>query len=249
MEAHCRYIEEIRLNKALPKNSYISALPAVKNLSRTGGLSFDSDVTFIVGENGSGKSTLLEAIAVAAGFNPEGGTKNFSFGTYDSHSELSEYITLSRGAHPKDGFFLRAESFYNAASYIEEADKLPAAAPPIIEAYGGISLHEQSHGESFLAVIKNRFFGNGLYILDEPEAALSPTGIMSLMVVMHDLLERNSQFIISTHSPILMAYPDALIYELTENGINRTPYKETGHYIVTKRFLDSPEKMLAQLFK
>ena len=232
-----------------PKSSYISRLPAVKNLAASEGLSFDSDITFIVGENGSGKSTLLEAIAVAAGFNPEGGSKNFSFGTYDSHSELSEYITISKGAYPKDGFFLRAESLYNAASYIEEIDRLPAASPRVIEGYGGRSLHEQSHGESFLAVIKNRFFGNGLYILDEPEAALSPTGIMSLMVVIHDLLDKNSQFIISTHSPILMTYPNALIYELDEDKIRPVTYRETGHYAITKRFLDDPEKMLEQLFK
>ncbi|MBD5140212.1 MAG: AAA family ATPase [Ruminococcus sp.] len=249
MTEHCHYIEEVKLNKALPRSSYLSKLPAVKNLSKLGSIAFDSDVTFIVGENGSGKSTLLEAIAVAAGFNPEGGTRNFGFGTYDSHSELSSYITLSRGAYPRDGFFLRAESFYNLASYIEEIDNLPAAAPPVIGGYGGVSLHEQSHGESFLAVIKNRFGGNGLYILDEPEAALSPTGIMSLMVVMHDLAEKNSQFIISTHSPILTAYPNALIYELTESGINRTPYKETGNYIITKRFLNDPEKMIKKLFE
>ena len=242
MTEHCHYIEEVKLNKALPKSSYLSKLPAVKNLSKLGSIAFDSDVTFIVGENGSGKSTLLEAIAVAAGFNPEGGTKNFSFGTYDSHSELCDYITLSRAAYPKDGFFLRAESFYNAASYID-------GIPHIIGRYGGVSLHEQSHGESFLAVIKNRFGGNGLYILDEPEAALSPTGIMSLMVVMHDLEEKNSQFIISTHSPILTAYPNALIYELTESGINPTPYKETGNYIITKRFLNDPEKMIKKLFE
>lgn len=248
MTEYCHYIEKVRLNKPPPENSYLSELAAVKNLAAMDGLNF-GDVTFFVGENGSGKSTLLEAVAVASGFNPEGGTKNFSFGTYDSHSELSEYITLSRGAYPKDGFFLRAESFYNAASYIEESDRLPAASPPIIEAYGGKSLHEQSHGESFLAVIKNRFGGNGLYILDEPEAALSPTGIMSLMAVMHSLTEKNSQFIISTHSPILMAYPDALIYELTESGIRRANYRDTDHYIITKRFLDDPEKILKKLFE
>lgn len=248
MEDNYRFIEEVRLSRALPKSSYLSKLPAVKNLSKLGGLAFNSDVTFIVGENGSGKSTLLEAIAVAAGFNPEGGTRNFGFGTYDSHSELSSYITLSRGAYPRDGFFLRAESLYNAASYIDEIEKLPGSGS-IIGGYGGVSLHEQSHGESFLAVIKNRFKGNGLYILDEPEAALSPTGIMSLIVVMHDLLEKNSQFIISTHSPILTAYPNALIYELAESGITPTPYKETGNYIITKRFLNDPEKMIKKLFE
>lgn len=248
MQFGYHFIEEIRLNKMPPKSSYISRLPAVKNLAASEGLSFNSDITFIVGENGSGKSTLLEAIAVAAGFNPEGGSKNYSFGTYDSHSELSEYITISKGAYPKDGFFLRAESLYNAASYIDELEELPGSGS-IIEGYGGVSLHEQSHGESFLAVIKNRFFGNGLYILDEPEAALSPTGIMSLMVVIHDLAEKNSQFIISTHSPILITYPNALIYELDEEEIRPVTYRETGHYAITKRFLDDPEKMLEQLFK
>lgn len=248
MQFGYHFIEEIRLNKMPPKSSYISRLPAVKNLAASEGLSFNSDITFIVGENGSGKSTLLEAIAVAAGFNPEGGSKNFSFGTYDSHSELSEYITISKGAYPKDGFFLRAESLYNAASYIDELEELPGSGS-IIEGYGGVSLHEQSHGESFLAVIKNRFFGNGLYILDEPEAALSPTGIMSLMVIIHDLLDKNSQFIISTHSPILITYPNALIYELDDDKIRPVTYRETGHYAITKRFLDDPEKMLEQLFK
>lgn len=249
MQFGYHFIEEVRLNKMPPKSSYISRLPAVKNLAASEGLSFNSDITFIVGENGSGKSTLLEAIAVAVGFNPEGGSKNYSFGTYDSHSELSEYITISKGAYPKDGFFLRAESFYNAASYVEEIDEIPAPLPKVIEGYGGVSLHEQSHGESFLAVIKNRFFGNGLYVLDEPEAALSPTGIMSLMVIIHDLLDKNSQFIISTHSPILMTYPNALIYELDEDKIRPVKYRETGHYAITKRFLDDPEKMLEQLFK
>ena len=248
MENGYHYIEKVRLDKMPPEESYLSELSAVKNLADLDELRF-GDVTFIVGENGSGKSTLLEAIAVAAGLNPEGGSRNFSFGTYDSHSELSEYVTLSRGAYPKDGFFLRAESFYNTASYIDEIDRLPAASPRVISGYGGRSLHEQSHGESFLAVIKNRFFGNGLYILDEPEAALSPTGIMSMMVVMHDLAEKNSQFIISTHSPILMTYPDALLYELGETEIRKISYRETSHYMITKRFLNDPEKILGRLFK
>ena len=241
------YIEEVKIVKALPRNAYFSGLPAVRNLAGAGKISFGNDVTFIVGENGSGKSTLLEAVAVAAGFNPEGGTKNFSFSTFDSHSGLSDYITLSRGAYPKDGFFLRAESFYNLASSIEELDSQPCGSPHVIGAYGGVSLHEQSHGESFLAVLRNRFFGNGLYILDEPEAALSPTGIMSLMVIIHDLTEKDSQFIISTHSPILMAYPGAFIYELREREIAAVSYRETSHYILTRRFLEQPEKMAERL--
>lgn len=235
------YIEEVKIKKPLPRNAYFSGLPAVRNLAGRGAVSFGNDVTFIVGENGSGKSTLLEAVAVAAGFNPEGGTKNFNFSTFDSHSGLSDYITLSRGAYPKDGFFLRAESFYNLATNIEELGNT------IINEYGGVSLHEQSHGESFLAVLRNRFRGNGLYILDEPEAALSPTGIMSLMVIIHDLIRKNSQFIISTHSPILMTYPGAFIYELREDEIAAVSYRETSHYILTRRFLEQPEKMAERL--
>ena len=242
-----KFIDSIRLNQYPPKDSYIAHLPAVKNLYKKGELTFESPITFIVGENGSGKSTLLEAIAVAFGFNPEGGTRNFSFSTYDSHSSLSDYMTIIRSAYPKDSFFLRAESFYNVASNIEEMDKLPGTGR-LIDSYGGVSLHEQSHGESFLSVIQNRFFGNGLYILDEPEAALSPTGIMSMMITMNELLKKNSQFIISTHSPILMTFPNSVIYELARDEIKNVTYKETEHYIVTKQFLDCPEKMYHRIF-
>lgn len=243
------YIEEIRIDKPLPGGSYLKRLPAVKSIIKSGGLDLGSSVTFFVGENGSGKSTLTEAIAVAAGFNPEGGSKNFSFSTYDSHSELAEYITVSRGAYPKDGFFLRAESLYNAASYIEELDKIAAPLPKVIEGFGGRSLHEQSHGESFLSVIVNRFKGHGLYILDEPEAALSPTGIMTLMVAMNDLVNENSQFIISTHSPILTAFPGAAIYELSGSGIREISYRETSNYVITKRFLNDPVGSVQRLLE
>ncbi|MCM1579189.1 MAG: AAA family ATPase [Ruminococcus sp.] len=243
------YIEEIRLELPLPRNAYYARLPAVRNLAKRKSLSFGQNVTFIAGENGSGKSTLLEAVAVAAGFNPEGGSKNFTFSTFDSHSGLSKFLTLSRGGYPKDGFFLRAESFYNVASNIEELDRQVGAGAPILPAYGGVSLHEQSHGESFLAVMRNRFGGKGLYIMDEPEAALSPTGVMSLMVIMHDLAENDSQFIVSTHSPILMAYPGAVIYELREGEIAAVPYKETSHYVLTKRFLEQPERMVKKLLE
>lgn len=242
------YIEEIRIDKPLPRGSYLGKLSPVKSIISSGGLDLGSSVTFFVGENGSGKSTLTEAIAVAAGFNPEGGSKNYCFSTYDSHSELSEYLTLSRGAYYKDGFFLRAESLYNAASYVERIDSIPAPLPRVIEGFGGVSLHEQSHGESFLAVIVNRFKGNGLYILDEPEAALSPTGIMTMMVAMHDLVNENSQFIISTHSPILTAFPGAVIYELSGKGIREISYRETANFILTKRFLNDPEGEINRLF-
>lgn len=224
-------------------NQYPFCLKAVKNLTT---VKFNPAVTFFIGENGTGKSTLLESIAVLMGFNPEGGTKNFSFGTRDSHSNLSDYLRISRGIkRARDGFFLRAESFFNVATEIEKLDEEPLAlGPPIINSYGFKSLHEQSHGESFWSLVMNRFGGNGLYILDEPEAALSPNRQMALISRIHDLVNDNSQFIIATHSPIIMAYPDATIYELNENGIETVDYEETEHYIVTKNFLNKRKKML-----
>ncbi|KZN98399.1 AAA family ATPase [Bacillus badius] len=205
-------------------------------------------ITYIIGENGMGKSTLLEAIALAAGFNPEGGTFHFNFSTYQSHSELEHYIKLIKGTRrPKDGFFLRAETFYNVATNIEELDKEPGMGPRIIDGFGGKPLHEQSHGESFFAAFNHRFRGNGLYILDEPEAALSPLRQLSILSRMHDLLAENSQFIIATHSPLLMAYPDAAIWELTEEGLRERSLEETGHYKIMKQFFEDKERLLHHL--
>jgi predicted ATPase len=214
-------------------------IPAINSLET---LELDPGVTFFIGENGAGKSTLIEALAIAAGFNAEGGSKNFTFSTRRSESPLAQYLRLTRGARrPRDGFFLRAESFFNAATYIDET----AGA----DAYGGKSLHEQSHGESFLALVTNRFFGDGLYILDEPEAALSPARQLSLLQVMNQLVtRRRSQFIVATHSPLLMAYPDALIYQLDTTGFRRVAYQETEHFQLTKAFLDSPERYFRHLF-
>lgn len=207
-------------------------------------------VTFLIGENGSGKSTLMEAIAVSMGFNPEGGTKNFNFGTRTSHSNLADYLRIAKGVRrPKDGFFLRAESFFNVATEIEKLDEEPAFSPPIIDSYGGRSLHEQSHGESFMALLMNRFGGKGLYLLDEPEAALSPQRQLTALARIHDLVTDDSQFFIATHSPILMAYPDATIYQFDANGMSKVAYEETEHYQVMRSFLMNPERMLRNLLR
>lgn len=242
------FIEKIKLKALLPEGSYLKSIPAIRWLERAGELAFEKKVTFFVGENGAGKSTLIEGIAVACGFNPEGGSKNYSFSTADTHSGLWRYLTVSRQSREQDGYFLRAESFYNAASYLEELDKIVCPAPKLSLSYGGKPLHNQSHGESFLALAENRFGSRGLYILDEPEAALSPTGIMRLLLRLRELEKSGSQFIISTHSPILMSYPGADVMELSDRGINSADWRKTSHYAVTKRFLDDPEGMYRALF-
>ncbi|GAA0433125.1 MAG: AAA family ATPase [Bacillota bacterium] len=221
-------------------------LPVIRHL---GVLDFHPNVTYIIGENGMGKSTLLEAIAVELGFNPEGGTRNFNFSSYDSHSPLDNYIRISKGVQrPIDHFFFRAESFYNVATNIEVMDSQPMAGPRIIDSFGGKSLHEQSHGEAFFATFIHRFQGNGLYILDEPEAALSPLRQMSMLTRIHELVENGSQFIISTHSPILMAYPQSLLFELSDSGIRETTLEETSHYAMMRQFFENKDRMLHHLF-
>lgn len=242
-----QYVREIKLRRERISSfdQYPFSLPAVRNFHT---LALHPAVTFIVGENGSGKSTLLEAIAVAWGFNPEGGTRNFQFQTRASHSTLHEYLLLVKGVNrPKDGFFLRAESFFNLGTDIERMDAEIADAPPIIDSYGGRSLHEQSHGESFFALMMHRFGGQGFYVLDEPEAALSPSRQLATIVRMHQLVQTRSQFIIATHSPILMAYPNAWLYQITTEGLARIEYQQTEHYIVAKRFLNDPERELRAL--
>ena len=220
--------------------AYPFSIPAVRQLDE---LKLDPHVTLFAGENGSGKSTLVEAIAVVAGFNPEGGSRNVTVSTRASHSVLHKHLRLVRGTRrPRTGYFLRAESFFNVATYLEGLDG--GLAP-----YGGRSLHEQSHGESFLSLLVNRFGPHGLYILDEPEAALSLRGVLALIRRMHDLVAEGSQFIISTHSPILLGYPGARIYVLSDDGIAETPYKETEVFELTRSFLDDREQFLRHLFE
>ncbi|MEJ8857909.1 AAA family ATPase [Variovorax robiniae] len=244
-----QYVGRITLlrNRVESFDRYPFSLPAIRSLEQ---IEMHPKVTYFIGENGSGKSTLLEAIAVSLGFNAEGGTKNFNFGTRRSHSELHEYLRIAKGVRrPRDGYFLRAESFFNVATEIEKLDEDPTAGPLIVDSYGGRSLHEQSHGESFLALMTERFGGQGLYILDEPEAALSPQRQLAVLSRMHDLVLDNSQFIIATHSPILMAYPNAWIYQCGHEGISRVAYEDTEHFQVTRDFLSNPQRMLQILLE
>ncbi|PFE05785.1 AAA family ATPase [Bacillus cereus] len=251
MNEHTTFLKSISLQKEhIPTFSvYPYCLPAIRTLQS---LDFHPNVTFIIGENGTGKSTLLEALAIALGFNAEGGTKNFRFATHDSHSPLHKYIRVAKSfVAPKDGFFLRAESFYNVASYIDKIDTNEDAAlgNKIIDSYGGISLHDQSHGESFFSLFMNRFSGQSLYILDEPEAALSPMRQLSMLIRMHELAEQGAQFIIATHSPILMAYPESSIYSFSQEGITETTLEETEHYQTMKLFFENRDRLFHHLFQ
>ena len=226
-------------------------LPAVCHLQN---LSFHPKVTFFIGENGTGKSTLLEALAVLCDLNPEGGSRNFNFATRPSHSRLDDCLRLARAPGlPGDSYFLRAESFYNVATEIERLDKDDPDSfwrpPPLIKAYGERALHEQSHGESFFSLFQNRFRANGLYLMDEPEAALSPKRQLQFLSLLHGYCKRGCQFVIATHSPIIMAYPDARIYLLDTEGIREVAYVETEHYLVTRGFLSNPQRTLKVLFE
>lgn len=214
---------------------YPFSIPAVAKLGR---LELDPRVTFFVGENGSGKSTLIEALAIRAGFNPEGGNKNFTTRSRPSESSLHEALRLARGhRRERGGFFLRAETMFNVSTEAEN-----------YRAYGWEDLHEKSHGEAFLWVVTHRFRDQSLFILDEPEAALSPTRQLALLARMRQLVARGSQLIIATHSPLVLAYPGARIYSLDRDGIHRTRYQDTEHYAVTRAFLQDHEATLKRLF-
>lgn len=219
-------------------DSYLRGITAIKDIER---LDFHRNITVFVGENGSGKSTLLEAIAVGYGFNPEGGTRNYNFSTYDSHSELCDAIRLSKGVRrPRWGYFLRAESFYNVATAEEEYSKI-----------NGIPqhFHERSHGESFMRLVQTNFKGNGIYLLDEPEAALSPQRQLSLLLEIINCAKDGSQFIIVTHSPILIGIPGADIWSFDNGSIHPITYEETESYKITKLFIEDRERLLDELMK
>ena len=232
------FIERVFLDpsRILDPRHYAYQLPALRNFKK---LDLHPKVTFFVGENGSGKSTLLEAIAIAVGINAEGGSRNLLFSTRESHSDLHRALKIRsyHGLVP-DAWFLRAESLFNVATQLEQIGGL--------ENYGGKSLHEQSHGEAFMSLIENRF-GQGLYLLDEPEAALSPQRQLEFLVLLQHIVAQRSQLIIATHSPIIMSYPDALICQFSEAGIQPIEYEATEHYRVTKSFLDAPARMLRHL--
>ena len=220
------------------EDSYLRKIPAVAGVGK---MEFSSPVTFLTGENGTGKSTLLEAMAIAAGFNAEGGTRNYSFSTYDSHSGLSEAMTLSRGAaRPGTGYFLRAESFYNVATAEEEYSRT-----------GGVAmhLHERSHGESFLHIAQNYFRGNGLFFLDEPEAALSPQRQLTLLITIARCAEDGAQFFIATQSPILTGLPGAEILSFDGGEIHRVDYEDTDSYRITEMFINNRERLLKELLE
>ena len=230
-----QFIQKITIDwEKIDKNSYLRNIDAIKDLKE---LNFEKSVTFFVGENGSGKSTLLEALAVAYGFNPEGGTKNYSFSTYDSHSNLHEAVKISKGYRKANwGYFLRAESFYNVATKAEEY-RSP-------ERY-----HEKSHGESFLAVAQNQLKPNGVYIFDEPEAALSPQRQLTLLMEIYACAKQGSQFIIVTHSPILLGIPDAEILTFDDGRIHQCEYENTDSYRVTEMFINNREQFVKRLLR
>lgn len=212
----------------------------IRAFSRGIDLEFRSTVTFFVGENGSGKSTLLEAIADCCGFNPEGGNRDHHRATSADRSPLARALRLSWLPKVTEGFFMRAESFYNFATYIEQVSDL--------RAYGSKSLHEQSHGESFIALFANRF-ERGIYILDEPEAALSPQRQLTFLKIVRDLVAPGrAQFLIATHSPILLTYPGAVLFDMDGDAIEETDYRGTKHFLITRDLLNAPERFFQHLF-
>lgn len=234
------FVKSVKLNrKNIDNCQYPFNVKCIENFEE---LKFDTAVTFFYGENGVGKSTLVEAIAIALGLNPEGGSNNMQFCNYDDYSELYQYLTIGKLGVPKTKFFLRAESFYNVATDISNNGDL------VDTTYGGEDLHKCSHGESFLKLVEHRFWNHGLYILDEPEAALSPQRQMTLLCYIHDLAKNGSQFIIATHSPILLSYQYGKIIDLN-NYMEEIKYENTEVYKIYKDFLNNPYGMQKFLFE
>lgn len=241
-----KFIQRISIDwNQIGDDSYLYQIEAIKNMES---LDFQKNVTFFVGENGTGKSTLLEAIAVAYGFNPEGGTMNYRFSTYDDVSELSGAIRMVKGyRRAKSNYFFRAESFFNVASKAEDyRDVTPKEL--YYKRYGGRSLHEQSHGESFLAYFQS-FDQEGLYLMDEPEAALSPQRQLTLFIQIAKMAEKGSQFVIASHSPILLGIPGADIVSFDDGEVKRCRYEETESYQVTEMFINNRELLTERLLR
>ena len=231
--------------------SYPFSIPTINHLKE---LSLHSRICFLAGENGTGKSTLLEAIAAHYGFGPEGGNRNFSNDSTESNHSidpLRRALRLSFDKRTGAGFFLRAESFFNVASHIDNLDKEPAPAPPISTYYGSRSLHTRSHGETFFTLLELKFRRNGLFLLDEPEAALSPQRQLAFLILIHDVLRKHkdAQFIISSHSPVLLGYPGAQILSFDDGRIHEITYEETAPLQIVRRFLNYRENFLDEVFK
>lgn len=235
---HFLRLARLRRDEVRDWSVYPFHIPAIRTLDQ---VEFHPAVTFFIGENGSGKSTLLEALAVKLGFNAEGGSRNFNFATRETHSDLDNFLTLGRRGRFTDGWFLRAESFYNVASQVDEYG--------VAHSYGGASLHAQSHGESFLALLTNRLQGDGLYLFDEPEAALSPQRQLAVLALLHRLVLHRSQLVIATHSPILLAYPHARLLEFGAHGIHEIRYEDTEHFRLTRDFLNRHGQMVSLLLR
>ena len=243
------FLRWVELDEATPAVGYPFDLAVVAAVRAAGRWNLDPAVTFLVGDNGSGKSTLVEAVAVAAGFNPEGGSANFRFTTRGTESPLGEHLKIVRGVRkPRTGFFLRAESFYNVATEIENLEQVRPGL--IASSYGGRSPHERSHGESFLALAVHRFGPDGLYLLDEPESALSVQGCLALLRRMVDLVAAGSQFLVATHSPILLAYPGATIWQVdAQAGLRQVAYDYTDPVQLHRGFLADPARYLHHLLR
>lgn len=239
------FVTSLSLDLPEGDRDYPFDIPAIRQVGKKG-LDFHEHCTFLVGENGTGKSTILEAVADRMRFSAKGGVRNLGFDAEGGPEIFSVFRVAKTSARPMDGFFLRAESFFNFATELDELEQDQWTRNGYFS-YGGKSLHEQSHGESFFSLFLNRFGDQSLYILDEPEAALSPSRQLAFLVRLHDLVQAHCQFVIATHSPIILAYPESWIYQLDQDGFSRIDYEDTEHFQLTRRFLEDPKRMLRQL--